>query len=57
MRLFVDELIGHYHIDLDMYCMWSMWFSYKRYKLQVPCKLKNVVLSWWWNLLFHMWRL
>ena len=23
-----------------MHCMWFMWFSYKKYKLQVPCKLK-----------------
>ena len=27
-------------IALEMHCMWFMWFSYKRYKSQVPCKIK-----------------
>ena len=44
MRLFVYELIEHYYIFLKMHCM---WFSYRKYKLQVFCKLKSVVRNGW----------
>ena len=33
----VAWIFGHYHIILEMH---SMWFSHRRYKSQVPCKLK-----------------
>ena len=37
-------MFGHYHIVLEMHIMWFMWFNYRKYKSQVLCKFKVMVL-------------
>ena len=39
-KIMVTWIFRHYHIVYEMHNMWFMWFSHKRYKSQVLCKLK-----------------
>ena len=41
----IREIFGHYQIVIEMHSMWFIWFSYKRCKSQVLCKLKILVRS------------
>ena len=64
MRLFINELIRHYHIvfrclvcDLVLEDMiLKKKKSYRRYE-QIPCKFKILDCSQWWNWAFHIRRL
>ena len=41
-KIMVTWIFGHYYVAHEMH---SMWFSHRRYKLQVFCKLKILVCS------------
>ena len=56
-KIMVIWIFGHYHIVHEMHSMWFLWFSHRRYKPQVLCKLRILVRSWWWNWAFHLQRL
>ena len=56
-KIMVTWIFGHYHIVYKMHSMWFMWFSHRRYRSQVLCKLIILVRSWWWNWAFHLRRL
>ena len=53
-KIMVTWIFGHYHIAHEMH---NMWFSHRRYKSQVLCKLRILVRSRWWTWAFHLWRL
>ena len=56
-KIMVTWIFGHYHIGHKMHSVWFMWFSYRRYRSQVLCKLIILVRSRWWNWAFHLRRL
>ena len=53
-KIMVTWIFGHYHIVYEMHSMWFMWFSHRKYKSQVLCKLRILVHSRWWNWAFHL---
>ena len=53
-KIMVTWIFGHYHIVHEMH---SMWFSHRKYRSQVLCKLIILVRSRWWNWTFHLRRL
>ena len=56
-KIMVTWIFGYYHIAHEMHNMWFRWFSHKRYRSQVLCKLRILVRSQWWNWAFHLRRL
>ena len=56
-KIMVIWIFGHYHIVHEMHSMWFIWFSHRRYRSQVLCKLIILVRSRWWNWAFHLQRL
>ena len=53
-KILIAWIFEHYHIVYEMH---SMWFSHRRYRSQVLCKLIILVRSRWWNWAFHLRRL
>ena len=56
-KIIVTWIFGHYHIVHEMHNMWFIWFSHRKYKWQVLCKLRILVRSRWWNWVFYLRRL
>ena len=53
-KIMVTWIFRYYQKVHEMH---SMWFSHRRYKSQVLCKLRILVHSRWWNWAFHLWWL
>ena len=53
-KIMVIWIFGHYHIVHEIHSMWFIWFSHRRYRSQVLCKLIILVRSRWWNWAFHL---